>query len=72
MPKLNQSLKVGECAASLLPLYCFALLSSSGGPLSRPVGMCHHLFVASVSKEACYCPMHLMPEVETSLKTFGQ
>ena len=28
-------------------------------------------FVASGGK-ACYCPMHLMPDVETSLKTLGQ
>ena len=33
-------------------------------------------FVASDNKEvtgkACYCPIHLMPDVKTSLKTLGQ
>ena len=42
-----------------------SLLSSSGGPLSR----LRHVPL----RKTCYCPMHLMPDVETSsLKTLGQ
>ena len=43
-----------------------SLLSSPGGPLSRP----RHVpssFIASVRGKPCYCPMHLMPDVETSI-----
>ena len=52
----------------LMPL-CFeeslAILSSSGGPLSR------HVPSSQITKggKACYCPVHLMPDVDTSPKT---